>query len=193
VSKETQEVIASYLTDMLALEEHMNRAFTGQLADMKGGRGAGLISQLKTTSEEHSRTLHDLADSRTRGGQGIAEVVKKAASSVLGMGAAAIDFVRSDEKVPKNLRDDYAAICLASVGYLMLHTTAVTLNDSKVADLAFAHLRDYAKASMTLFNIVPEAVVEFLGQEGFPVHDDVAAKINDAVDEIWASGATRGA
>lgn len=189
MSKETQEVIASYLTDMLALEEHLQKAFTGQLADLKGGRFVSIIRELNTTSEEHAQALRDLAESRERGGQGIAEVVKKAASSVLGMGAAAIDFVRS-EKLPKNLRDDYAAICLATVGYLMLHTTAETLHDSKVADLAFAHLRDYAKASMTLFNVVPESVVEFLAEEGFPVQDDIAAKINDAVDEIWESGAS---
>lgn len=43
---------------------------------------------------------------------------------------------------------------------------------------------------MTLFNVVPESVVELLAEEGFPVQDDIAAKINDAVDEIWESGAS---
>lgn len=190
MSQQSQEVIASYLTDMLALEVHLQKAFTGQLAELKGGRFASVIRELNTTSEAHSQALRDLAESRERGGQGIAEVVKKAASSVLGLGAAAIDFVRT-ETLPKNLRDDYAAVSLATVGYLMLHTTAETLNDSKVAHLALAHLRDYTKASMTLFHVIPGSVVDFLADEGFPVHDDVPAKINDALDEIWESGASR--
>jgi len=190
VSKATQETIASYLTDMLALEEHLQKALAGQLATLKGGSSAEVVAEIRTTSEVHAYALRDLTDSRTRGGQGMAEAVKKAASSVLGMGAAAVDMVRGDEKLPKQLRDDYAAVCLASVGYLMLHTTAVTLNDSKVADLAFAHLRDYAKASRRLFSVVPESVVEFLADEGFPVHDDIGARINDAVDEVWQSGAS---
>lgn len=191
MSKDTQGVIASYLTDMLALEEHLQKAFTGQLADLKEGRFASVIRVLNTTSEAHLHALRDLAKSREQGGQGIAEVVKKATSSVLGLGAAAIDFVRGDEKTPKNLRDDYAVVCLASVGYLMLHTTAATLHDSEVADVAFAHLRDYATATMSLFNVVPESVVDFLAEEGFPVQDGIAAKINEAVDAIWAAGASQ--
>lgn len=191
MDKDTQGVIASYLTDMLALEEHLQKAFTGQLADLKDERFASVIRDLNDMSETHSHALRDLADRREQGGQGIAEVMKKATSSVLGLGAAAIDFVRGDEKMPKNLRDDYAAVCLASVGYLMLHTTAAALHDSEVADVAFAHLRDYATATMTLFNVVPESVVDFLAGEGFPVQDGIAAKVNESVDAIWAAGASR--
>ncbi len=191
MSKDAQGVIASYLTDMLALEEHIQTAISGQLTDLKEGRFASVIRALNTTSEAHSRALRHLAESREQGGQGIAEVVKKATSSVLGLGAAAIDLVRGDEKTPKNLRDDYAAVSLASIGYLMLHTTAVTLHDSEVADVAFAHLRDYATATMSLFHVVPESVVDFLAEEGFPVQDGIAAKVSEAVDAVWATGASQ--
>lgn len=191
MSKNAQGVIASYLTDMLALEEHIQTALTGQLADLKEGRFASVIRAINTTSEAHSRALRQLAESREQGGQGIAEVVKKATSSVLGLGAAAIDFVRGDEKTPKNLRDDYAVVSLASIGYLMLHTTAATLHDSAVADVALAHLRDYATATMSLFNVVPESVVDFLAEEGFPVQDGIAAKVSEAVDAVWATGASQ--
>jgi hypothetical protein len=150
---------------------------------------ASIVRDLHATSEQHLRTLRALAERREGNGQGIAEVVKKAASSVLGMGAAVIDLVRS-EKVPKNLRDDYAAVSLATVGYLMLHTTAATLKDAEVADLALEHLRDYAKATMTLFNVVPESVVTFLAEEGHPVDETVTSTISEAVEDIWRSGAS---
>ncbi|MBP6774885.1 MAG: hypothetical protein KA154_17990 [Gemmatimonadaceae bacterium] len=184
MTQETQEVVASYITDMLALEEHLQKAFAGQLADLKDSPYASTLRDLTSTSEAHARALHALAERREQGGQGIAEVVKKAASSVLGMGAAALDFVRS-EKTPKNLRDDYAAVSLANVGYLMLHTTAMTLHDAEAASLAHAHLRDYAKASMTLFHLIPGSVVDFLKDEGFPIDDTVTAKLDASTKDVW--------
>lgn len=182
--QDTREVIASYVTDMLALEEHMQKAFAGQLADLKGGPYASVLRELAATSEAHAQALRSLAERREQGGQGIAEVVKKAASSVLGMGAAAIDFVRT-EKTPKNLRDDYAAVSLATVGYLMLETTATTLNDSETATLAHSHLRDYAQATMALFHVVPDSVVEFLAEEGYPINNEVTEQIHDSVGDVW--------
>ncbi len=191
MSQDAQAVIAGYLTDMIALEEHLQGALAGQLADLKRQRFASLIRALNTTSEAHVQALRALAKDREQGGQGIAEVVKKATSSVLGFGAAAIAFVRGDERTPKDLRDDHAVVSLASVGYLMLHTTARALQDAEVADVAFAHLRDYATASTSLFNVLPDAVVDFLAEEGFPVQDGVAARVNAAVDTIWAAGASQ--
>lgn len=189
VSQNAQEVIASYVTDMLALEGHIQKAFAGQLADMQGGRFSEVVNDLKTISEQHFAALRDLAERREQGGQGLAEVMKRAASSVMGFGAAAIDLVRS-EKLPKNLRDDYAAISLATVGYLMLYTTAETLGDAEVSELALSHLRHYAKATMTLFNAVPDAVVAFLANEGFPTTRDVVSRVNETVEELWDSGAS---
>ncbi|MBL0937699.1 MAG: hypothetical protein IBJ03_02330 [Gemmatimonadaceae bacterium] len=189
MAQNAQEAIASYITDMLALEEHMEKAFAGQLTNVKEGRFAGVIHELKAVNESHLRSLRDLADRRKEGGQGIAEAIKGAASSVLGMGAAAIDLVRS-EKLPKNLRDDYAAVSLATIGYLMLHTTAEALSDAEVSQLALTHLRDYAKATMTLFHAVPDSVVAFLSEEGFRPADGVANRVNATADGIWRSGAS---
>lgn len=184
VSQNAQETIASYVTDMRALEEHMHKAFAGQITDGKDGKFNSVIRELSGLSEKHIAALDEIADRRKQGGQGIAEAIKGAASSVLGLGAAAIDLVRS-EKLPKNLRDDYTAVSLATVGYLMLHTTAEALGDAEVSELALSHLRDYAKAVMTLFHAVPEAVVTFLGEEGFAVDSKVASKVNKTVDKVW--------
>ena len=50
--------------------------------------------------EGHIDSLKALVERRAEGGQGLADVVKRAGSAVLGAGAAAIDFVRN-EKLPK--------------------------------------------------------------------------------------------
>lgn len=185
MSPNTQDAVTSYVTDMLALEEHMQKAFAGQLADLKTGMLSSVLRELHNTSEMHSNALRELADAREQGGQGIAEVVKKAASSVLGVGAAAIDLVRS-EKLPKNLRDDYTAVSLATVGYVMLYTTATTLNDAEVARLALTHLQDYAKASMTLFHVIPQSVIEFLAEEGHAVDRDALQRIDESIADVWS-------
>ena len=55
-----------------------------------------------------------------------ADAIKRAGSALLGLGAAAVDLVRN-EGLPKNLRDDYTAFSLATIGYVMLYTTASAL------------------------------------------------------------------
>ena len=189
VSNNPQDTIASYLTDMLALEDHLQKALAGQIADMKGSPFVTVITALKATSEGHGAALSALGARRAQGGSGLAGAVKRAASSVMGMGAAAIDLVRT-ESMPKNLRDNYTAVSLATIGYLMLYTTAETLNDNEAAILAHAHLTDYAKATMTLFSVVPDAVVTFLADEGFSTANDALSRVNERVEELWSSGAS---
>ena len=134
----------------------------------------------------HIDALTALAERREIGGQGIAGAVKKAAASVLGMGAAAVDFVRTEE-LPKNLRDDYAVLSLSCVGYMMLHTTALALGDDEVAALAQRHYADDAKIVMMLQHVIPEAVVSFLAADNLSPRTDVLSEIHRSVRTAWTS------
>ena len=99
-------------------------------------------------------------------------------------GAAAIDFVRT-EKLPKDLRDDYTAISLSYIGYVMLHTTALTLHDADTAEIAGAHLADYAQSMMALQRIIPAATVAFLASEGFDVDASVLPAVENTIKASW--------
>src|SRR6185295_12839701 len=99
--------------------------------------------------------LKALAERREGAGQGVADALKRAGSAVLGVGAAAVDFVRS-EKLPKDLRDDFTAVSMANIGYLMLYTTALSLDDREVAELAQRHLKDHTQCAVTLQNLIPD-------------------------------------
>lgn len=181
----TQEAITSYITDVLALEKHLEKALEGQIADLKDE--TSLVQELRhvhRTVEQHVAALETLSAEREATGQGVAKAVKKAASSVLGAGAAAIDFVRT-EKLPKNLRDDYTALSLASISYVMLHTTALSLGDNEVADIALAHLQDHARHVMTLHNVIPGAVVRFLIQDGLPADLDRLEEVQQNLEAVW--------
>lgn len=177
--------IASYVTDMSALEEHLEKAIAGQLADIENDPATSdALREVHGTIQRHIATLDALADRRKQGGQGISENLKKAASAVLGAGAAAVDFVRT-EKLPKNLRDDYTAVSMACIGYVMLHTTALSLGDAEVADIAHRHLQDHAKHVMTLHNIIPPVVIRFLQEEGHVARTDVLPTIAKNIESVW--------
>lgn len=182
-----QEAITSYITDMVALEQHLQKALAGQIEDL--GDERLFVTELRSihaTCELHIAELERLADARGDNGQGIAEAVKKAASSVLGFGAAAIDFVRT-EKLPKNLRDDYTAVSLACIGYVMLYTTATSLGDEETAAVAYRNLRQHAQSTMTLHNIIPAAVVKFLQEDGLPAQSAVLSQVAEQVEAVWRS------
>jgi hypothetical protein len=185
VARDKNEAINSYITDMLALEDHIEKALRGQLEDLQDYPDViGELKQIHHTVEHHISDLRNL--NARRGAGGPADIIKRAGSAVLGLGAAAIDLVRR-EGLPKNLRDDYTAFSLASIGYVMLYTTGLTLDDREVADLAHQHFTDYAEAVTRLHNIVPAAVIRFLKEDGLPVREDVLPEISRTIEEVWHS------
>ena len=187
MSRNATEAINSYLTDMLALERHIKTALAGQIEDLDEDY-PDVVRHLKVVQREvdgHIRNLEGLAEQRVQGGQGLADVVKRAGSAVLGAGAAAVDFVRN-EKLPKNLRDDYTATSLAAIGYVMLHTTVLALGDRDVADLAHLHLKDHARSVMRLHNIIPGAVIAFLQDDGLPARSDALNEVSRNIEKVWS-------
>jgi ferritin-like metal-binding protein YciE len=188
VARDKNEAINSYIGDMLALEDHIEKAIKGQLTALKDYPDVVTeLRQIHHQIEHHVADLRALSDRRNAGG--VAEAVKRAGSAVAGAAAGLIDLVRS-EGLPKNLRDDYTAFNLANIGYLMLHTTALALGDQEVADLGRQHFRDYAEAILRFDTLVPAAVVRYLQEEGLPA-TDVVSQVNRTVQEAWdqATGA----
>ncbi len=180
-----KETIDGYVTDMLALEKHIQTVLSGQIQDLdEHSEFKGALLRIHAVCDGHVNALEALTARRSESSSGVAKVVKKAVSSVLGLGAAAIDFVRT-EKLPKDLRDDYTAISLAYIGYLMLHTTALTLNDSEVAMLARTYLREQAELMMALQQIIPAATVSFLASEGYDIDTSVLPEIAESVTASW--------
>lgn len=182
MGRDKNEAINSYITDMLALEDHIEKALKGQLTDLKDyPEVVTELRQIHHQVEHHIADLRALSDRRKAGG--VAESVKRAGSAVAGAAAGLIDLVRT-EGLPKNLRDDYTAFNLANIGYLMLHTTGLALGDQEVAELGRQHFRDYADAILKFDTLVPASVVRYLQQEGLPA-TDVVSLVNRTVKEAW--------
>jgi ferritin-like metal-binding protein YciE len=185
VARDKDEAINSYITDMLSLEEHIEKAVRGQLEDLEDYPEVTRdLKQILHKVEQHVSDLKEI--SGRRNAQGASDAIKRAGSALLGLGAAAVDLVRT-EGLPKNLRDDYTAFSLATIGYVMLHTTALSLDEREVAELARQHFADYAQAVTLLHNVIPGAVVRFLREDGLPVREDVLPEISRTIEEIWHS------
>jgi ferritin-like metal-binding protein YciE len=183
VARDKDEAINSYITDMLALEEHIEKALRGQLEDL--GDYPDVIRDLKQIHRKVEHHISDLKElSQRRKARTPADAIKRVGSALLGLGAAAVDLVRN-EGLAKNLRDDYTAFSLATIGYVMLKTTALTLDDREVGDLAHQHFSDYAQSVTLLHNVVPGAVVRFLREEGLPVREDILPEISRTIEEVW--------
>jgi hypothetical protein len=183
MTQDRNEAINSYITDMLSLEEHIEKALRGQLGDLKDY--PDVIQEIKQVHHQVEHHISDLKEiSQRRNAKGPTDAIKRAGSALLGLGAAAVDIVRT-EGLPKNLRDDYTAFSLATIGYVMLQTTALALDEREVADLAHQHFADYARAVTLLHNVVPGAVVRYLREEGLPVREDVLPEISRTIEEVW--------
>lgn len=187
MARDKDEALNSYITDMLSLEEHIEKAIRGQVEDLKDYPEVTRdLRQILRTVEHHVSDLRSLSDRRKAGGP--SDAIKRAGSVVLGLGAAAIDLIRN-EGLPKNLRDDYTAFSLASIGYVMLYTTALALDEPEVGGLARQHFADYAQTVTLLHNTIPGAVIRFLREEGLPVREDVMPEISRTIEQIWHSTA----
>jgi ferritin-like metal-binding protein YciE len=185
--KDRTEAINSYIGDMLSLETHISKALKSQIHDL---RSYPAVTQeleiVNATVESHIAALESLL--RRRGDNGGPGAIKRVGSALLGFAAGAIDLVRS-EGLPKNLRDDYTACSLATIGYVMLHTTALALDEREVGELAHDHLRDYARVVMTLHSVIPSAVIRFLEEEGLPAREDMLEEISLNIESVWTGQA----
>jgi ferritin-like metal-binding protein YciE len=188
VARDRESAINSYITDMISLEDHIEKALKGQVSDLKDYPDFGNeVRQVLRLVEHHLSDLRALADRRKAGG--IVETVKRAGAAAAGVAAGVIDLVRT-EGLPKNLRDDYTALSLATISYAMLYTTATALGEREVAELAQQHLRDYAGAVNRLNILVPASVVRFLSQEGLPAQESVVPEVGRVLKAAWEGGAT---
>ena len=180
------DTINSHVTDMLALEEHIEKAVSGQIQALGDHPQVGAdLRTIQRWVRLHIANLEQLIG--TRDATTATATIKRAGSSVLGRAAGAIDLLRQEGQ-PKNLRDDYTAFSLAAIGYVMLNTTALALEDKEVADLAAQHLQNYVRGVIALNYIIPAVVVRSLQKEGLAAREDVLTDVFRNVEKAWALG-----
>lgn len=186
----TKPTINTYVSDMLALERHILIPIEHQAEDKSVAAAAHarrVFEEAQATTRAHIEALEKRLDEL---GGHAGSPVKSSVASALGVAAAALGDVRKTE-VSKYLRDDYAALCLASAAYTMLHTTALAMGDTTTASLAKRHLADEATLVMRLSSTLPAVVLKELSDEGVAVDPSVLAEIERNVERAWQEGGER--
>lgn len=155
------DIITKYLSDMVAVEAHIYQAIDKQVKETQDEKDINpKLREIRDTLEGHVNSLRRRLDAL--GGQAT-NPIKEAGASILGVAAGLIDKIRAEE-VSKDLRDDYTALGLANVSYVMLITTALACNDTETADLATRNLKDNARIVMDLGSLIPYAVYRDLSE-----------------------------
>jgi ferritin-like metal-binding protein YciE len=176
--------LQTYVSDLLALEQHIGQPLEAQLASddtKRYGDARAVIEELKTQNELHVQLLKRCLDEL---GGHAASPIKSAWSSFLGDAAAAIGASRKT-KVTKWLRDDYTALSLATMSYTLLHATAVGLGNMSVAQIAQSGLGDYARSVMKINECIPDVVLGELRNDGIDVAPGAADMIRTQSQAIW--------
>lgn len=182
-----QHSLATYVSDMLALEEHVRVPFAAQRddADFRNvAAAASLVGRIVALSESHVQSLRSALDAL--GGHPV-HGAKFIVTNVEGWFASAIDKLRKT-KVAKGLRDDYTALALCTASYSMLLTTANAFGNLDVARLAQRHLRDYTQAIVDIGDALPFVVIEDLNALGMPADVRIAEQSQAQVRSAWRSG-----
>jgi ferritin-like metal-binding protein YciE len=184
---DVQHSLATYVSDMLAVEQHVVVPFRTQRddADFRNAAAAATIAgRLVSLAETHIQMLQSALDSL---GGHPAHPVKAAVTNVEGWFAGAIDKIRKT-KVAKGLRDDYTALALCTASYSMLLTTANAFDNAAVAQLAKRHLQDYAQAIVDIADALPFVVVEDLNRTGMPADPAIAERSQTEIRTAWRTG-----
>ena len=182
VSEKHQKTIADYVSDMAALESHIEEALDRQLTEVKDDPVAlAAVRDFHDMVKQHRDSLKAMEEQT---GKTIGTPIKEAGAALIGKAAGIIDLLRT-EGISKSLRDDYAAFSLAAISYSMLHTTATALGDGRVASLAERHLREHADAIMRINEIMPEVVIRELEKDGHRADNAAVQATRQAVLRSW--------
>lgn len=184
IAEKHRTTIADYVGDMVALETHIEEAIDRQLTEVKDDRRAlSAVEEFHGFVKAHREALKSLQDAT---GRTAGNPLKSAGAAVLGAAAGLVNLVRT-EGVSKALRDDYAAFSLAAISYSMLHTTALSLGDHRVGEIAERHLRDYASALQRINRVMPDVVLRELRNDEHTVDDGAAEATREMVRRSWES------
>jgi ferritin-like metal-binding protein YciE len=181
---ERQDTLQQYVSDMLAVERHILPAFENQSKDDRYARhpeARRLVTRIEATINSHINGLKELLENL---GGDASSPVKSAVTAALGVAASVIENMRTDP-VSKNLRDDYTALNLAAIAYIMLHTTGQALQDDRTADLAASYLTDYTPLITEINEVIPQVVVSELRDETEILDPGAAERAVERTQQAW--------
>lgn len=177
------------VSEMLAVEEQIGIAIKRQVEDKNASnldpQVNEIIHHIARQTEKHTK---DLEQHLKAIGGDPAKGIKEMATAALGAIAGWYD-KGGTVQGSKMLRDDYTALSLAAMGYTVLHTTGVAVQDHPTAALAMRHMKDYLSIITEITTIMPSVVVAELREDGVVVVESSVQQALRSTLDAWKSPA----
>ncbi len=180
-----EKAIRKHLSDILAVIQHVLEAVERQ-------RGAETVRERPDVNElviriERVMKAHVGEIEKLIGTYGAAResLLKKVVTGALGAAAGVYDKRRKYE-LSRMLRDDYTALNLAAISYVMLHTFGLSIGEENVAEVAHRHLTNIPPLLKNIRETIPHAVLaEIAEQDKFAVVSDAGIRALNNLTGIW--------
>lgn len=181
----TTEILTTYIGDMLAAQNHLLKMIDQQLADSQVSTYSQVQELLPPLRSALRRHTGDLEQRLSELGGSISATVKEAVTAATGIAAGLFGRIRP-HVASKFLRDDYVVLSACSIGYEMLHATALALRDKKTADLALEHFKELTPVIVRLSEIIPAIIVHELTHDVAGVDAGAALVARANTQHAWS-------
>ena len=185
------EVLTTYVSDVHALVEHGEQAIHRQVENLKDVSHKDARTAVVAFEKILTKQKGELASRIEALGGSTSKPVKDAVSAVAGVAAGIINAIRHEETA-KSLRDDHTYFNHLGIAWLMLHTTASSLNDEETTALAQRGYADTTRMIMHCDRILPKIVVEELRENPTLTVKDTQDKTREMVKKAWDRDAPSG-
>lgn len=177
--RQRESVLHEAVLQMLAIEESLDRALTSQIDDFEATH-PDTVLHLKYVAAFVTAHITQLRDVEGRNESLTGRLgggFRRASSVLAGIGGSAVGFVRN-ETLPDQLRRDCGMASLAYAGYRSLFTTASALREGSICRFAAEFLSDYARITLILQDLLPDAVVTQLEADGLRLEEPAVRSRN---------------
>lgn len=181
IDEKKKEIVTKYLADMIGVEGHIYQAIDKQVKETQDEPDVNpKLVEIRDALEKHTENLRSRLEAL--GGKPTSPI-KEAGASVLGVAAGLIDKLRAEE-VSKDFRDNYTALSLSNISYVMLITTSLACGDRETANLCQANLKENAQFVMDLGKLVPYTVVRDLSDLS-NLNANAIQEAQQMYSEVW--------
>ncbi len=189
-NKDTNEILRLYSSDLLELQRHIVDMVKDQTDQEEVRRYPGvrqLVIKIQDTVGRHFNELEQGLESL--GGEKsslLKQAMGRVAERAMGMATKA----EGSEKCSKVLRNNYLALDAASLGSLMLYTTAAAFNNDRIGEISERHFNELSMLAVETREMIPEIVVREFADESYSVNSGVAEEVSRKVQQVWTQQAS---
>jgi hypothetical protein len=183
--KNRDDILKRYLSEQIALEEHLCRIIEDQIEEIEGPDFAdakSLLTKTRLTLEQQFEPLNALLD-KLESDALIAQT--KAAANNGGGVKNPLATEQHTTSISKILCNDYSALNLITISNTLLHTTALALQCDDVAATALKHLENLAPLVIKIGQLMPEVLARELHQESPTIDVAVAQAALENTRRAW--------